>query len=302
MASEIQTDMSSNEAIDALPQRAFIWRRLPLIWRHSSLLIGGIILIILIILTVGAPIFTSSDPTAQDPNSPFLAPAAGHVMGTDALGRSLFARVLYGGRWTIAGSIAAITIATLVGTLIGLVAGYVGGLIDAAIMRGIDLLLAFPGILFALALATITGPGLTGMTIAIGVSLIPGTARIVRGLALQGRSLGYIEAAHSLGGSSWHIIWRHLLPNLLPQVVVLATTGLGIASLSVATLGFLGLGLQPPTPEWGAIINDGREYVTIAWWITFFPGMAMSLYVIAVNLVGDGLREILDPTLSIGLK
>jgi ABC-type dipeptide/oligopeptide/nickel transport system permease subunit len=222
-------------------------------------------------------------------------------MGTDELGREMLARVLYGGRWTIAVSIVAILIATIIGTVIGLIAGYVGGLVDGVIMRTIDLLLAFPGILFALAIATITGPGLTGMTLAIGVSLIPGTGRIIRGVTLQTRELGYVEAAHSLGTAHGYILRRHILPNIMPQIVVLATTGLGIASLSVAALGFLGLGLQPPTPEWGAILNDGREYVTLAWWITLFPGAALSLYVIAVNLLGDGLSEILDPTISIGL-
>lgn len=277
-------------------------RRLPAFWRHSSFVVGAAILIIILVMTIGAPIFTKSDPIAQDPNGTFLPPSAMHVMGADELGRDMLARVLYGGRWTIAVSIIAILIATIIGTVIGLFAGYLGGLVDSAIMRVIDLLLAFPGLLFALAIATITGPGLTGMTIAIGVSLIPGTGRIIRGVTLQARALGYVEAAHSLGASPAFILRRHILPNIIPQVVVLATTGLGIATLSVATLGFLGLGLQPPTPEWGAILNDGREYVTIAWWITFFPGAAISLYVIAVNLLGDGLSEILDPTISVGLR
>lgn len=302
MQPQINPEVVQPTAAEELDDVVSMRRPLPRFWRHTSLMVGAILLLIILIVTIGAPLFTSADPNAQNPDTTFLAPSGSYPMGADELGRNLFARVLYGGRWTIAASIIAILIATIVGTTIGLIAGYVGGLVDAVIMRAVDLLLAFPGILFALGLSTITGPGLTGMIIAIGVSLIPGTGRIVRGSTLQARNLGYVEAAHSLGASSTGILWRHILPNILPQVVVLATTGLGIASLSVATLGFLGLGLQPPTPEWGAILNDGREYITLAWWITFFPGAAISLYVIAVNLLGDGLREILDPTISIGLR
>ncbi len=302
MQPNIQTDAVSLpvtvEGIDDIVHR----RRFPPIWRHSSLVVGAVILLVILVLTIGASIFTKSDPILQDPNATFLSPSLAHLMGTDELGRDMFARVLYGGRWTIAVSVAAIVIATFIGTVIGLVAGYVGGLVETIVMRAIDLMLAFPGILLALSIATITGPGLTGMTVAIGVSLIPGTGRIIRGVTLQARQLGYVEAAYSLGTPHASILRKHILPNIMPQVVVLATTGLGIASLSVATLGFLGLGLQPPTPEWGAILNDGREYVTIAWWITLFPGAAISLYVIAVNLLGDGLGEILDPTISIGLR
>jgi ABC-type dipeptide/oligopeptide/nickel transport system permease subunit len=302
MQPNIQTDAVSLpvtvEGIDDIVGR----RRFPPIWRHSSFVVGAVILLVILILTIGASIFTKSDPILQDPNATFLSPSPAHLMGTDELGRDMFARVLYGGRWTIAVSVAAIVIATLIGTVIGLVAGYLGGLVETIVMRAIDLMLAFPGILLALSIATITGPGLTGMTVAIGVSLIPGTGRIIRGVTLQARQLGYVEAAYSLGAPHASILRRHILPNIMPQVVVLATTGLGIASLSVATLGFLGLGLQPPTPEWGSILNDGREYVTIAWWITLFPGAAISLYVIAVNLLGDGLGEILDPTISIGLR
>jgi peptide/nickel transport system permease protein len=195
------------------------------------------------------------------------------------------------------GSIVSVLIATIVGTWLGLMAGYFGGVLDLVIMRLIDLMLAFPGLLLALTLATIFGPGLNGTIIAIGIVFIPGTARIVQGVTLQARQYVYVEAAQALGVPGRGVMRRHILPNVFAQVVVLATTGLGLATLSVAALGFLGLGLQPPTPEWGAVLNEGRDYVTTAWWVTFFPGLMISLYVTAVNLIGDGLREILDPTL-----
>jgi peptide/nickel transport system permease protein len=184
----------------------------------------------------------------------------------------------------------------------GMLAGYFGGLVDMVIMRLVDLLLAFPGLLLALTLATIFGPGLNGTVVAIGIAFIPGTARIVQGVTLQASNYMYVDAARVLGVPARAILLRHILPNVLAQVVVLATTGLGIATLSVAALGFLGLGLQPPTPEWGAILNEGRDYVTLAWWVTFFPGLMISLYVTSVNLIGDGLRELLDPTLALRTK
>lgn len=277
-------------------------RTFPPIWRHRSLLIGLIIVTIILIGTIFAPLFTGYNPTLQNPNDTFLSPRWGHPFGTDQFGRDLVSRVLYGGRNTIAGSIVSILIATVVGTWLGLLAGYFGGLLDMAIMRLIDLLLAFPGLLLALTLATIFGPGLNGTIIAIGIAFIPGTGRVVQGVTLQARNYTYVEAAHALGVSGRAIIWRHILPNVLAQVVVLATTGLGLATLSVAALGFLGLGLQPPIPEWGAILNEGRDYVTIAWWVTFFPGLAISLYVTSVNLIGDGLRELMDPTLAFRTK
>jgi ABC-type dipeptide/oligopeptide/nickel transport system permease subunit len=277
-------------------------RRFPPIWRHRSLMVGLIVVTLILIVTIFAPLFTHYNPTLQDTSDTLLSPRGGHPFGTDQFGRDLVARVFYGGRNTIAGSIVSILIATIAGTWLGLVAGFFGGILDAVIMRIIDLLLAFPGLLLALTLATIIGPGLRGPIIAIGIAFIPGTGRIVQGVTLQTRNYMYVDAALALGVPSRGIIWRHVLPNVLAQVVVLATTGLGLATLSVAALGFLGLGLQPPTPEWGAILNEGRDYVTLAWWVTFFPGLMISLYVTSVNLIGDGLRELLDPTLAMRTK
>lgn len=272
--------------------------RFPPFWRHVSLLVGLVIIGVILAGVLGAPLWTHYDPTLQNANVALQAPSLSHPFGTDEFGRDILSRVLYGGRWTILGSVVAVLIATVVGTWLGLIAGYYGGALDLIIMRVIDLLLAFPGILLALAIATIVGPGLIGVIVAIGIASIPGYGRVVQGVTLQARELMYVDAARALGVPSSGILRRHILPNVLSQVVVLATTGLGIATLSVAALGFLGLGLQPPTPEWGAILNDGRDYVTLAWWIAFFPGAAISLYVTAVNLMGDGVRELVDPTLT----
>lgn len=290
-----ETGASASTEVSILQSSA---SRFPPFWRHTSLLVGLTILGIILVGVVGAPLWTHYDPVVQNANVPLQSPSASHPFGTDQFGRDIMSRVLYGGRWTILGSVIAVLIATVVGTWLGLVAGYFGGVLDLVIMRVIDLLLAFPGILLALGIATIMGPGLVGVIIAIGIASIPGYGRIVQGVTLQARELTYVEAARALGVPSSGILRRHILPNVLSQVVVLATTGLGIATLSVAALGFLGLGLQPPTPEWGAILNDGRDYVTLAWWIAFFPGAAISLYVTAVNLMGDGIRELVDPMLT----
>jgi peptide/nickel transport system permease protein len=277
-------------------------RRFPPIWRHRSLMIGLVIAVAIVFVTIFAPLLTSYNPTLQNPNDIFYKPSWAHPFGTDQFGRDLVSRVFYGGRNTIAGSLVSVLIATILGTWLGLLAGFFRGIVDLIIMRLIDLMLAFPGLLLALTMATIFGPGLNGTVLAIGIVFIPGTGRIVQGVTLQASNTMYVEAARALGVSSTGIMWRHILPNVLAQVLVLATTGLGLATLSVAALGFLGLGLQPPTPEWGAILNEGRDYVTLAWWVTFFPGLMISLYVISVNLIGDGLRELLDPTLALRMK
>jgi peptide/nickel transport system permease protein len=266
--------------------------------RHRSLLIGLIICVALVLLVAGAPLLTSIDPNAQDPMATFSPPAMDHLMGADAFGRDMFSRVLYGGRATMFASLMVVVIGGIVGTLIGLIAGYFGGIVGFTIMRFVDLLLAFPGILLALAVTAILGPGLTNGVIAIAVVLVPVYARLVEGASAEVRSLPFVDAAITLGSGHGWIIFRHIFPNVLSGIIVLTTTWLGIAALWITALGFIGLGVQPPTPEWGAILNDGQTYITLAWWITVFPGLFLALFVIGVNLIGDGLRDELDPTLA----
>lgn len=266
--------------------------------RHRSLTGGLVICSILALLVLCAPWLTSADPNAQDPMITFSPPSLEHPMGADAFGRDVFSRVLYGGRTTMLASLSVVVIGAVVGTAVGLIAGYFRGALGFVIMRLVDLLLAFPGILLALAVTAILGPGLSNGIIAISVILVPVYARLVEGATAEVRNLPYVDAALTLGAGPWRIIARHILPNVMSGIIVLTTTWLGIAALWITALGFIGLGVQPPTPEWGAILNDGQNYITLAWWITVFPGAFLSLFVIGVNLIGDGLRDELDPTLA----
>lgn len=279
---------------------ARLWRRpaLPRAIRHRSLSIGLCVTLLLVAAVVAAPLLTSMDPTHQDAFATFQPPSAAHPMGTDAFGRDVFSRVLYGGRVTMVASLSVVVLGAIAGTVIGLVAGYVGGMVGFGLMRLVDLLLAFPGILLALAVTAILGPGLWNGVLAIAVILAPIYARLVEGATVEVRSLPFVDAAITVGAGSSFIILRHILPNILSNVIVMTTTWLGIAALWITALGFIGLGVQPPTPEWGAILNDGQVYITLAWWITVFPGIFLCLFVIGVNLIGDGLRDELDPTLA----
>ena len=272
--------------------------RVPQMLRHRSLLAGLAITAILLAVIAAAPLLTAADPTLQDPVASFAPPSAEHPMGADAFGRDLFARVLYGGRTTILASVAVVALGGLAGVSLGLIAGYAGGVVGFLIMRAVDLLLAFPGILLALAVSAVLGPGLVNGVLAIAVVLTPVYARLVEGATAEVRHLPYVDAVVTLGAGAPRIILRHILPNISPGIIVLTTTWLGVAVLWIAALGFIGVGVQPPLPEWGAILNDGQNYITIAWWITVFPGVFLALLVIGANLIGDGLRDQLDPTLS----
>jgi ABC-type dipeptide/oligopeptide/nickel transport system permease subunit len=266
--------------------------------RHRSLLAGAVICLVLVALVLAAPLITSADQNLQDPLSAFAPPSAAHLMGADSFGRDLLARVLYGGRTTMLASVFVVLIGGVVGTALGLVAGYFGGATGFVIMRLVDLLLAFPGILLALAVAAVLGPGLSNGVIAVAAILVPVYARLVEGATVEVLHLPYVDAAVTLGSSPWQIIRRHILPNIASGIIVLTTSWLGIAALWIAALGFIGLGVQPPAAEWGAILNDGANYISVAWWITVFPGIFLALFVVGVNLLGDGLRDELDPTLS----
>ena len=266
--------------------------------RHRSLLAGLAISILLALILAAAPLLTSADPDAQNPMLTFAPPSLAHPMGTDSFGRDLFSRVLYGGRTTIAASLSVVAIGAVLGITLGLVAGYFGGVLGFVIMRAVDLLLAFPGILLALAVAAILGPGLANGVIAIAAILVPIYVRVVEGAAAEVRHLPYIDASVTLGAGPLRIILRHILPNISPGIIVLTTSWLGIAALWIAALGFIGLGVQPPAPEWGAILADGQNYISLAWWIAFFPGIFLALFVVGINLIGDGLRDELDPTLA----
>lgn len=264
--------------------------------RQGNFVVGVILLAIVVIPVLLAPVISFVGPDVQNPTVTFLGPSLSHLMGTDQYGRSIWARVLYGGRYTIGASVAVVVLGGIVGTVLGLVAGYLQGAVGFLIMRVVDLLLAFPGILLALGVTAILGPSLVNAVIAVAIVAVPLYARIVEGAAREIRNLPYVRASRALGAGSRHIIVRHVLPGAMPAIVVQTTIYLGIAALWIAALGYLGLGVQPPTPEWGQMVSDGQASLSIAWWGTVFPGAFLAAFVVGVSLIGDALRDRLNPT------
>jgi peptide/nickel transport system permease protein len=218
-----------------------------------------------------------------------------YLLGTDHVGRDILSRIIYGARISLRIGLISVGIAGGCGLLLGLISGYHGGWVDGLIMRVIDVMLAFPGILLALAIISLLGANLTNVMIAVGVSAIPTYTRLVRAAVLSAKENLYVSAAQAIGCSTRITLCRHILPNIIAPVIILATLGVAGAILSAAALSFIGLGAQPPTPEWGAILSDGREYLRYAWWVATFPGLAIVLTVLAINALGDGLRDALDP-------
>jgi peptide/nickel transport system permease protein len=265
--------------------------------RNPGAVVGAIVLVLIVLLTVFAPLIAPYDPIAQDSQAIRAAPSAAHIFGADNFGRDVFSRVLYGGRMSLPVGFVAVGITAIVGVALGLIAGYYGRAIDTVIMRWVDLMLAFPGILLAMALIAILGTSLFNLMLAVGIAAIPEYTRVVRGTVLSAREAEYVVAARVSGSQDRAIILRHILPNVLPPVIVLATLGIAGAIILGSTLSFLGLGIQPPTPEWGNMLSDGRSMMRHQWWVSFFPGLAIMLTVLAINLLGDGLRDALDPRL-----
>lgn len=258
----------------------------------------GIAMLGLIVLAVlGAPLLTAKDPLAVVVEERFLPPGPGHVFGTDILGRDMWTRMLYGGRLSLVTGIISVSFALALGVPMGVVSGYYGGLADRLIMRLVDIMLTFPGILLALVIVAVLGPSLFNAMVAVGISASPTYARVVRATTLAARIEAYVEAARAMGCSNPRIIIRHILPNTMAPLIVLGTLGVAGAMISAAALSFLGLGAQPPQPEWGALLSEGRSYLRRAWWMTAFPGLAIMVTVLAINLLGDGLRDALDPRL-----
>jgi peptide/nickel transport system permease protein len=237
------------------------------------------------------------DPLRQDYGRVLQPPNQENLLGTDQFGRDILSRIIIGSRQSLQVAVLAILIASSIGTVLGLVSGYFGGWLDMVIQRLIDVQLAFPGILFALAVVSVLGPGLRNAMIAVGLSLVPSYARMVRGSVLSARENAYVDAARVIGAGESRILLRHILPNILAPIMVLSTVGIAWSILIGASLSFLGLGAQLPNPEWGLDLAQARDYIREAWWMSTFPGLAIMLTVISVNLLGEGLRDALDPRL-----
>ncbi len=267
--------------------------------RSRNIMIGGAVLLVVIIMTTLAPVLSHYDPLEVTASIRLKPPSAEYLFGTDDFGRDVFTRVLYGGRLSLVVGLASVALASVVGTLLGVVAGYYGGLVDTLIMRFMDVMLAFPGILLALAIVAVLGRSLPNVMIAVGISSIPFYTRVVRGSTLSVKQIDYMLAARAIGCPTWALMFRHIVPNILSSVIIITTNGVAAAIISGAALSFLGLGAQPPTPEWGIMLSTGRAFLRQASWVTTFPGLAIMITVVAINLLGDGLRDVLDPRLKI---
>mgnify|MGYP003335469258 CR=1 FL=1 len=256
---------------------------------------GAVIVGLALLAALVGPWLTPFDPAAQELPLRLAAPSTAHPCGLDELGRDILARVLAGARISFLVGLTVVTVSAVIGTMLGALAGYVGGRVDDVISRVIDVLLAFPGLLLAIALVAVLGPSLANVLFALTVIGWVGYARLVRGQVLRAREFEYVTAARALGAGTWRILTRHVLPSALPPLMVQATLGMAGAILSEAALSFLGLGVQPPTPSWGSMINGGRVHLLDAPHLTVFPGLFLAVVVLGFNFLGDGLRDALDP-------
>lgn len=260
-------------------------------------LIGAVLILGLVLVAVAAPVIAPFNPTDLNPKDRLLPPTLVHWFGTDEGGRDIFSRIVFGARYSLLAAVVVLALAVTLGTSIGLVAGFAGGKIDEALMRLTDMFLAFPALVLAMGISAALGASLFNSMIAIAVVWWPWYARLVRGQTLRLRHEQFVDAARAAGASDAHTIRRHILPNCWTPIIVQVTLDVGYAILTTASLSFIGLGAQPPTPEWGAMVATGKDYILDQWWLATFPGLAIFLTVMAFNLLGDGLQEALSPVL-----
>lgn len=282
----------------AAPRSSFlrdvVWQRL----RHNRMaLIGAVIVLIMFVMAAAASL-SNLDPAAIDVSQRLLPPSAAHPLGTDDLGRSVLVRMLYGARISLLVGFVAVGISTLIGILFGSVAGYYGGWIDALIMRFVDIMLCFPTFFLILAVIAFLDPSIWNIMIVIGLTSWMGVARLIRAEFLSLRQRDFVLAAQALGSSDVRLIFRHILPNAMSPVLVSATLGVAGAILTESALSFLGIGVQPPTPSWGNMLITGKQTLGSAWWLSVFPGLAILITVLGYNLLGEGIRDALDPRLK----
>ena len=272
-----------------------IWKRL----RKNPLAMFGLFIVaLLVFFAITADVVAPYKYYEQNLMASFQSPSKEHLFGTDQFGRDILSRIIHGSRISLQVGLIAVGISVVLGGFFGAVAGYYGGRVDNLIMRGMDILLSIPSILLAIAIAASLGPGLYNMMVAVGISTTPQYARIIRGSVLSLRGQEFVEAAKAVGSSDTRIIMKHILPNCLAPIIVQSTLGVASAILTAAGLSFIGLGIQPPTPEWGAMLSGGREYIRDYAYMTIFPGLAIMITILALNFLGDGLRDVLDPKLK----
>ncbi len=264
--------------------------------RRLSIYLGGGVIALLLVATLAAPLLSPQDPYEMQLSQGLEAPETAHPFGRDKLGRDILSRVLHGGRISLTVGFAAVSVSVLLGVIIGGIAGYLGGVWDEAIMRVTDVFLAFPGILLAIALMSVLAPSLWNIVISLSVFGWVGYARLVRAQVLALREREFVTAAHAAGATPGRILTHHLLTNIISPVIVEASIGMAGAILAESGLSFLGLGIQPPEPSWGAMLAEGRDFLLVAPHLTIYPGIAIALTVMGLNILGDGLRDLLDPT------
>lgn len=278
-----------------MEEKELFAKQLQRLVKNRLSLVGVFIVALIVVAAALASYIAPYDPIAQDYDALLLPPSPQHPMGTDDLGRDIFSRVVYGTRYALLIGVAVVALELVLGAFLGFIAGYFGKFLGSFIMRVVDMVLSIPTLVLALAIAGALGGGLLVLIIAISVAGWGEFARLVRGQVLYVKEFTYIEAARAIGARDWHIMFKHLVPNCLGPVIVYSTLYMPAAILWSAALSFLGLGAQPPTPEWGAIISDGRSFIASAWWISTFPGIAIMITTLGFNFVGDGLRDALDP-------
>lgn len=263
---------------------------------NRGFVLFGTLAIVIILIAIFAPVLSGGiDPTAGDLKDAIMAPDATHICGTDKMGRDIYSRVLYGARISLVSTFILVALVFVIGTALGVISGYFGGWVDAVIMRIADMMIAFPGLVLAIAVAGMLGASMRNAIIAIAIVTWPKYARMARSLVLKIRHTDFVYAAIVTGSSTWRMLWKYMLPNTITTLVITAATDIGGMMMELSALSFLGFGAQPPTPEWGAMLNEGRDFMQSAPWMMIYPGFAIFITVVVFNMLGDNLRDILDP-------
>ena len=282
--------------LDIADRPARPWWVLPQRWRNPIGIVGAVVVLLTVVVAIAAPLIAPYDPDAQGATR-LLPPSGEHLMGTDELGRDTFSRIVFGARVSLQVGIISVFIALLIGGILGVAAGFFGGRLDSWLMRGVDIMFAFPGLVLAIVIAGLLGASRTNAMIAIGLVYAPAFARVIRGSVLSVMSEPYVEAGRVVGSTNPRLVQRYVLPNIVAPLIVMTSVYLSSAILSEAALSFLGLGTQPPEPAWGGMLNLARTYMEISPWMAIFPGLAIMIVVLGFNFLGDGLRDVLDPRL-----